>query len=301
MSAVIDKETGEILSSDGGELTVADRAKLALGGNREQLSAMAEGSKVLTAIKFIEDYDAVKNAESRLVKVRLNIRAIGKAARDDSNKFSKEVIVEENSLVNIIEPEETRLKALRFEWDEAIRIEKGREFAEAEAVRKSAVALNESLETGLSFGDGVVAITSRIEAVKSIDLEAILGEAVGGEAIIRKQELMIKKMWSLETLAKALEVAKSAEVGQAAQVELKRVNDLVASEAATKATAEADRLRKLASAPDAEKMKDWVNTMRSIAFPTMSTDEGQSTKVDILTQLNNLLNRVLVAAEGMSV
>jgi hypothetical protein len=50
---------------------------------------------------------------------RTTIEKLGKAARDDATKFSKAVIAEEDRLIEIIQPEETRVLGLRNAWDAA--------------------------------------------------------------------------------------------------------------------------------------------------------------------------------------
>ena len=57
-----------------------------------------------------------------------------KAARDDATRFSKAVIAEEARLIAIIQPEESRLKVLRDEWDAKEAREKAAK-AEAERLR----------------------------------------------------------------------------------------------------------------------------------------------------------------------
>jgi hypothetical protein len=295
MSVVIDKETGEVISNDSQQLTVADRAALAFNGNVAQLIDLAAESEGLTTITTKENYDEVKVAESRLVKMRLHITATGKTIRDDANKFAKAVIAEERRLIDHIEPEETRLKGLRLIWDEALRVEAGREFAEAEAKRKANEALSQSLEIGLNFGDGAATVEARIAAVKAVDLSAI--EGLSPELL---STLSLKQMTTLEALRGALEVAKDLDSNREAHKKLRDIQIAAEANAEAARFAEAERLRKLENAPDAERLREWVKVMRSISFPVMSTEQGQATKLDIMASFDKLLSRVTVAAESLS-
>lgn len=300
-NTVIDEETGEVLSASGGELTVSDRAVLAFKVNDNALKALASFSKELTVINTEEDYKEVKTAEGVLVGRRLDITTMGKSIRDDANKFAKAVIAEENRLIEFIEPEEKRLKALRHVWDEAIRIEKGREVAEAEAKRLAALTLAKSVETGLLFGDNLITIQSRIAAVEAVDLDMILGEPKGAEATIAKQTLQLKQIESLNILRAAEVSAIAAEEASKANIELQRVYVEKAAEDAKAKSAESDRLRLLANAPDAEKLGEWLRFMRnSTALPVMTSEQGQQTKLDIIAELNALLVRVEMAVKCMS-
>lgn len=300
-NTVIDEETGEVLSASGGELTVSDRAVLAFKVNDNALKALASFSKELTVINTEENYKEVKTAEGVLVGRRLDITTMGKSIRDDANKFAKAVIAEENRLIEFIEPEEKRLKALRHVWDEAIRIEKGREVAEAEAKRLAALTLAKSVETGLLFGDNLITIQSRIAAVEAVDLDMILGEPKGAEATIAKQTLQLKQIESLNILRAAEVSAIAAEEASKANIELQRVYVEKAAEDAKAKSAESDRLRLLANAPDAEKLGEWLRFMRnSTALPVMTSEQGQQTKLDIIAELNALLVRVEMAVKCMS-
>ena len=70
-----------------------------------------------------------------LASARIAISKTGKAARDDATKFSKAVIAEEASLIEITAAEEKRLLALRDAWDEQVAIEKAaKEQAERERI-----------------------------------------------------------------------------------------------------------------------------------------------------------------------
>jgi hypothetical protein len=290
--ANIDKETGEVLSDTGGELTLQDRAKLALKGNDAELIAIAKASSELGKIETKDHYAEIMAAEKRLVKIRLNITSIGKAARDDATKFSKAVIAEENRLIGLIEPEEERLKALRFDWDEAIRIENGRAFAEAEAKRVKLQAIDDALEIGLNFGDWSGDVQDRINAVNA----AVIPDDFTPEV---KQRLELKKLTTLNTLANALEAAKFQEDANTKAAQLKSLQDAENKQAAELAEANEKKRIALENAPDAEKLEAWVQIVKNVPFPVMSTTQGQQTKLDIIDRLDGLLDKVSIAARSM--
>lgn len=111
-------------------LTVTACAALALGSDkaRTELAELVKKSANIVEVKNPAGREECHSAAMALVRARTNIEKIGKAARDDATKFSKAVIAEEKALIDITQPEETRLLALRNAWDEA----RAREKAEAE-------------------------------------------------------------------------------------------------------------------------------------------------------------------------
>lgn len=117
-------------------LTVVERAAVALGSEKlhGDLVALAKKSADITEIKNAAGRDQCHAAMMALANTRTSITKTGKAARDDANAFSKAVIAEEKRLIDLIEPEEVRLRTLRDGWDEAREAEK-RAKAEAEAQR----------------------------------------------------------------------------------------------------------------------------------------------------------------------
>lgn len=121
------------------ELTLPERAKAALN-SAEHEKVLVTLAKSTTDIAEIKDSDGraqVHGAYMVLKTRRGDIRKAGKDARDDATKFSKAIIAEEDRLVALIEPEETRLQTLRDAWDQA-REQERREKAQAEANRIAA-------------------------------------------------------------------------------------------------------------------------------------------------------------------
>lgn len=119
-------------------LTVVARAALALGSDkaRTELAELVKKSANIVEVKNTAGREECHSAAMVLVRARTNIEKIGKAARDDATKFSKAVIAEEKALIDITQPEEARLLALRDGWDKARAAEK----AEAERIERERVA-----------------------------------------------------------------------------------------------------------------------------------------------------------------
>jgi len=83
--------------------------------NKEQLIAIKNEVANITAdpTKITkEELELVNSTKNKLVKARTKISEIGKELRTDALKFQKDVIAYENSLIEIIEPEELRLKGI---------------------------------------------------------------------------------------------------------------------------------------------------------------------------------------------
>lgn len=103
-------------------LTVQQRAVVALGYDAEkekQLTDLALKTADIVTITNKDGREQVHAARMALKNTRLEIQRIGKQARDEATKFSKAVIAEENRLIALIEPEETRLQTVQDAWDAA--------------------------------------------------------------------------------------------------------------------------------------------------------------------------------------
>lgn len=124
----------------GTELSLPERALAAikLDVTVAQLTELASKTTSITAITNADGRTQAHSAAMVLREHRLVIEKAGKAAREDANKFAKEVIVQSAKLVQLIAPEEERLIGLRDEWDKAREAEK-RAKAEADRKRKQAI------------------------------------------------------------------------------------------------------------------------------------------------------------------
>jgi len=109
----------EMIEAPGTELTVQDRAALALGSKQTEADLHDLAAKNKDIVKVIDKSgrEQAHGAAMELKRARTSIEKVSKDARDDANKFSKAVIAEEKRLIAIIEPEEARLVSLRDAWD----------------------------------------------------------------------------------------------------------------------------------------------------------------------------------------
>jgi DNA repair exonuclease SbcCD ATPase subunit len=119
MSAHNETELAAVASTDLAVLPPSQRAAIVMGADklRAELTELAASTKDIVAVIDKAGRDQVHSAAMVLRKRKTSITGSGKAARDDATKFSKAVIVVEKDLVDLIEPEEDRLLALRDGFD----------------------------------------------------------------------------------------------------------------------------------------------------------------------------------------
>lgn len=155
MSATNENELAAIAGSDLAVLPPAERAARVMGSTmlRIELTALAESTKDIVAVIDKAGRKQVHNAAMVLVKRKTGIKDAGEGAREDANKFSKAVIAEQKALTSIIEPEETRLLALRDAFD-----------AEEEAREQAKIAAEHAR---------AAAITDRIAALREDETDAV--------------------------------------------------------------------------------------------------------------------------------
>jgi chromosome segregation ATPase len=130
----------EMYENEDGKLTVQARAVLALNASKTEthLLELAQKTQSIVAVTNKAGRDECHSAAMVAADARIQIEKTSKAARDDATKFSKAIIQEEKRLVDLIEPEGKRLKALRDAWDEKIAAEKAAKEA-AERARISTI------------------------------------------------------------------------------------------------------------------------------------------------------------------
>ena len=121
-------------------LSPVDRAELALNSKKteKELRDLVASVAGITAPTNADGRTECHAAYMSLRNARVAIETTGKKAREDATAFSKAVIAEEKKLVAIVDPEETRLKALRDEWDAAREAER-QALIEAERLRVDAL------------------------------------------------------------------------------------------------------------------------------------------------------------------
>ena len=136
-------------------LTVSEQVEQALAytDTKAKLIALAADSARIVEITNPGGYKECDAARISLKMARVLILKTGKQAREDAIKFQKEVIAKEKELVELIEPEETRLGALQDAVDRQKEIEKqAKDAAERERV---------------------AAVAARFDAIKRLPLDAV--------------------------------------------------------------------------------------------------------------------------------
>ena len=251
----------ELLDPEPATLTVEARAAVALKSSDTELHLIALAAKNAGIVAIIDKAgrEQAHGAAMELKTTRVAIENTSKTARDDATKFSRAVIEEEKRLVAIIEPEETRLLALRNDWDaaqaaikaEADRVERARIMAINERIVGLRSYVNLALECRTSeriqglldkliatwlaydyeedfaeFGDEAQDVYNQTHQ----RLTALIGQ--------KKDEELERARVKAEQEAAAEVLRKEREALDLAQAEAKRV----AEEAAAKAKAEADEL-----------------------------------------------------------
>lgn len=151
------------------ELTTVERAEQALGfaDLKGKLEELAKKSANIVTITNKAGRDECHSRLMDLKNQRVAIEKTGKAARDEATKYAKLVIEKEDALVAIISPEESRLKALRDEWDDARqreREEEERKERERVQAMVDAIAAISAIPTRL-FGASVAELTAAIDTL----------------------------------------------------------------------------------------------------------------------------------------
>lgn len=159
-------------------LPATQRAALALKSTEteQQLLTLVQSSADITAVLDDDGREQAHRIAMVLRNTRTGIEKAGKAARDDATKFSKAVIAEEKRLIDLITPEETRVLALRDEYD----AEQARIQAEKIAAER---ARTEAHEANIAAMKGVpakcIGMPAR-EVMAVIDASAIKWDAHAG-------------------------------------------------------------------------------------------------------------------------
>ena len=234
------------------ELAPLDRAERVLGfvERKAQLADLARKSERIVEITGTTGYQEAQGARMVLKNTRVEIQKLGKAAREDATAFSKAVIAKEKELIDVIEPEESRLQALQDVWDAAREAEKQAKVA-AEQARLAAIRAK--LDAIQSFplqaiGKSAEAIAAMIDRAQALDVSEFAGEQqqvsaqYKVDAIARLVELHTARM---ETEAEAARLtAERAELERLRKEQTERQAEQDRQAAA--ARAEADRIAEAA-------------------------------------------------------
>jgi len=185
------------------ELTLPERAALALKGNDAELIELAKKSSDIKSIENNAGYQQAQSCRMVLRNTRTNLEKRGKEAREDAQLFSKAIIAEEKRLIDLIRPEEVRLDSIQAAWDSKIEAEKQ---AKIDAENNRKAALEEriiALDANLQFGDDSKIIQRKIDHISQIDVDASFQE--------RREEAAEKQKNSLAELRAALETVTEQE------------------------------------------------------------------------------------------
>jgi len=250
----------ELLAPEPATLTVEARAAVALKSSDTELHliAMAAKNAGIVAILDKPGREQAHGAAMELKRTRVAIENTSKAARDDATKFSKAVIAEEKRLVAIIEPEESRLLALRDDWDaaqaaikaEAERVERARIMAINERIAGLRSYVNLALECRTSeriqgLIEKLTAAEITTEQYQEFETEAAavkdaglmrLGEIFSAKKVEEDERARVKA----EQEAAAEVLRKEREALDLAQAEAKRVAEEAAAQAEADSKALAD-------------------------------------------------------------
>ncbi|MFL9943675.1 coiled-coil domain-containing protein [Paraburkholderia graminis] len=180
--------------SESKELTVPERAAIALGTAEHEKNLLALATKYADITKIVNSAgrEQCHSAYMELKNTRVNIEGAGKSAREDANAFQKAVIKEVERLTAITAEEELRLRVLRDSYD-----------AEREAERQAKAAADKAR---------VDAIRAKIDEIKDC---VVVGMGRSSDDL----ESAISELESTEiTLDEYGEFAGEAQAAQAATV-----------------------------------------------------------------------------------
>jgi len=139
-----------VTMQDDAPLTLQTRAALALNSTKTERDLIALAAKNVHIVAVIDKPGRMQchSAAMELKAARVTINNTATSAREDATQFQRAVIAEAKRLVQIVEGEETRLLALRDEWD----AEQARIKAEAEAKERARVtAIHERIAAIRSY------------------------------------------------------------------------------------------------------------------------------------------------------
>lgn len=237
------------------ELTLPQRAAVALGSaeHETKLKELAIKHADITVIKNPAGREQAHAAMMTLANARVSITKAGKAARDDATKFSAAVIAEEKRLIAIIEPEESRLRTMRDDWDAEREREKQ---AKAEAEKNRIAALQERIAeirgaVGAASMCSPDLVLEHIGDVERMAIDASF-EEFQGQAQLAKDETLDKLR---EIHAAAVAREEEAARLKAEREELERLRKEAAEREAVAAAARADEERQARAAREAEEKR----------------------------------------------
>lgn len=219
-------DNAESASQQLAQLPAEARARHALGfeSAKAELAELATKSKDITTITNKAGYDECHAKRMALKNRRLDIQRAGKAAREDAQAYSKAVIAVEKELVELIDPEESRLQALQKAWDDARELERVEaeraEAARIQAQQQALASITGAL--GRLFGADVATLELAISQLEGFDMAqfdevfAPTAEAARDEALTAIRRARDERL-DLDRRAEEMRVAEEQRRAQAAQ------------------------------------------------------------------------------------
>jgi hypothetical protein len=242
-------------------LPPAERAALVLNSTKTEadLKQLAESLKAITLVNSPAGREQAHALAMTARTARTTIEKAGKAARDDATKFSKAVIAEEDRLIEIIQPEETRVLGLRNAWDAAEAARKEAEArAERERIERHHAVINQIMSyPGLARECRTAAMALQIlEKLTAIDIsgleefkesahnakiaaDELINDIIEAKQTAEAEQARIKAEQEAEAARLAAERERlEAERAEAARVQAEQQAELLAQQARMKAQQE---------------------------------------------------------------
>jgi len=244
-------------------LTLPQRAAVALGTAEHEikLRELVQASCRIVAVTNKAGREECHTAYMVLKNTRCSITNLSDNATEDAKAFTKAVKAEAVRLLKITEAEESRLQALRDDWDAKIEAEKQAKIA-AERARMDAIEARIAAIRDLplqTVGKSAAEISAMIGQLASTDLLDTAFEEFISNAVAARMDAL-DKMAKAETAQRAIEIeaesqrqeaARAALAAEAERAELAELRAAAAKVAAEQA-AEAKRLTDLAAAQEVE-------------------------------------------------
>jgi hypothetical protein len=239
--------------SQSNELTVPERAAVALGTAEHEKTLIALSTKYADITKIVNPAgrEQCHSAYMELKNTRVAIASAGKLAREDANAFQKAVIAEVDRLTAITADEERRLQNLRDTFDaerEAERLEKAAaEKARVDAIRAKIDEIKDCVVVGMGrSSDELESAISELESTE-ITLEEygeLSGEAQAAQVdTVAKLKGMLVAQLALEVEQARLAAEREAIERQRAELaERERQAAAARAEQETKDRAERERV-----------------------------------------------------------
>jgi hypothetical protein len=198
-------------------LAPAARAAIALDSaqHRKDLAELVLKSAGILAVSNADGREQAHRAGMVLKSARVTIQKRSKEAREDATAFSKAVIAEEKTLVDLIAPEEERILALRDKWDEKVEAERQ---AKIEAERQRVAGIQDRIEAIREHGTDVALICTT--AAESAQMIALL-EKIDVTLEIFQEFFETAEKTKADTLAGMRTVLQRREAQEAAAAQLK--------------------------------------------------------------------------------